>query len=133
MQGVLCTSSGKFKHNEPHRTFSNYILTEIARYKDFFHTSVGWFDCNVSSPNTCLQGIQCVHDALCTNSDRFTHIEPHQFFRFSFWYSPTTLHCVKEVFISCYLCKDVAREDSMKFDVLEPHQTTLLFFYPLKR
>ena len=33
--GAICTSSMRFKHIEPHRTFSNYILTEIARYIDF--------------------------------------------------------------------------------------------------
>ena len=33
--GCLCTSSGWFKHIEPLRTFSNYILTEIARYIEF--------------------------------------------------------------------------------------------------
>ena len=43
-QGAICTSSIRFKHFEPHRTFSNYILTEIARYIDFFYTSSGWFD-----------------------------------------------------------------------------------------
>ena len=29
----------RFMHFEPHRTFSNYILTELARYIHFFHTS----------------------------------------------------------------------------------------------
>ena len=52
-RSALCTSWMRFKHIEPHRTFSNYILkhiephqtfsnyilTEIARYVDFFHTS----------------------------------------------------------------------------------------------
>ena len=30
--GCLCTSSGWFKHTEPLRTFSNYILTEILLF-----------------------------------------------------------------------------------------------------
>ena len=30
VQGAKCTSSGRFKHSEPPRTFSNYILTELA-------------------------------------------------------------------------------------------------------
>ena len=42
---------------------------------------------------------------------------------------------VKEVCIPCYLCEDVVREGSMRFDVLEPHRTspysTLHSFYPL--
>ena len=42
--GCLCTGSGWFKHTEPLRTFSNYILTEIARYIEFFYMSSGWFD-----------------------------------------------------------------------------------------
>ena len=52
----LCTSSGWFKHTEPLRTFSNYILTEIARYIEFFYMSSGWFDCTEPSPTTSLQG-----------------------------------------------------------------------------
>ena len=30
VQSARCTSSMRFRHSEPHRTFSNYILTEIA-------------------------------------------------------------------------------------------------------
>ena len=44
VQGAICTSSARFNHSEPHRTFSNYILTELARYLDFLYTSSGWFD-----------------------------------------------------------------------------------------
>ena len=29
----------------PPRTFSNNIITEIARFVEFFHMSSGWFDC----------------------------------------------------------------------------------------
>ena len=54
--GAICTSSGRFKHIEPHRTFSNYILTEIARYIEFFHMSSGWFDCTEPSPTTISSG-----------------------------------------------------------------------------
>ena len=28
------------------------------------------------------------------------------------------------VYIPCYLCEDVVREGSMRFDVLEPHRTS---------
>ena len=80
VQGAICTSSGRFKHIEPNRTFSNFILTEIARYIDFFHTSSGWFDCTEPSPTTSLQGIQGVQGAICTGSGRFKHIKPHRTF-----------------------------------------------------
>ena len=70
----------RFKHSEPQRTFSNFILTEIARYIDFFHTSSGWFDCTEPSPTTSLQGIQGVQGAICTGSGRFKHIKPHRTF-----------------------------------------------------
>ena len=73
-EGAICTSWMRFKHIEPHRTFSNYILkhiephrtfsnyilTEIARYIYFFYTSLGWFDWTEPSPTTSLQGIQGV-------------------------------------------------------------------------
>ena len=80
MQGAKCTSWMRFKHIESHRTFSNCSLTEIARYIDFFHLSLGWFDCTEPSPTTSLQGIQGVQGALCTGSGRFKHIEPRQTF-----------------------------------------------------
>ena len=77
-QGAKCTSWMRFKHIEPHRTFSNCILIEIARYIDFFHSSSGWFDCTEPSQTTSLQGIQGVQGAICTGSGRFKHIEPHR-------------------------------------------------------
>ena len=80
VQGALCTSWMRFKHIEPHRTFSNYTLTEIARYLDFFHMSSGWFDCTEPSPTTSLQGIQGVQGAISTGSGRFKHLEPHRTF-----------------------------------------------------
>ena len=46
------------------RTFSNCLLTEIARYIDFFHTSSAWFDCTTPSPTTSLQGLQG-HEVGC--------------------------------------------------------------------
>ena len=76
VQGALSTSSMRFKHSEPHRTFSNYILTELARFIDFFHTSSGWFDCTEPSPTTALQGLQGVQGAVCTSSMRSNLIEP---------------------------------------------------------
>ena len=43
--GCLCTSSGWFKHIEPHRTYSNHNITEIARCGEVCHMSSGWFNC----------------------------------------------------------------------------------------
>ena len=44
---------------------------------------------------------------------------------------------VKELYIPCYVCEDVVREGSMRFDLLEPPRTsaycTLHTLYPLKR
>ena len=42
--GCFCLSSGWFKHLEPHRTFSNHSITDIARFGEFFHMSSKWFD-----------------------------------------------------------------------------------------
>ena len=52
---VLCTCSGWFKHIEPRRTFSNHIITKIARCVEFCHMSSGWFDCTEHSLSTLLQ------------------------------------------------------------------------------
>ena len=59
--GCLCTSSGWFKHIEPHRTYSNHNITEIARCGEVCHMSSGWFDCTEPSLSTSLQGKQGVH------------------------------------------------------------------------
>ena len=69
VQGAICTGSGRFKHIEP--SLTNYILTKIATYIEFFYTSSGWFDWTEPSLTTSLQGIQGVQD-----SGRFKHIEP---------------------------------------------------------
>ena len=84
VQGAICTGSGRFKHIEPHRTFSNYILTEIARYIDFFHTSSWWFDCTEPSLTTSLQGIEGVQGAICDEveahrtSSNILELHPHR-------------------------------------------------------
>ena len=49
--GCFCTSSGWFKHMEPHRTFSTHKLTERARCVGFCLMSSGWFDCIEPPPN----------------------------------------------------------------------------------
>ena len=53
-EGALCTTWKRFKHIEPHRTFSNYISTELARYRDFFYMSSGWFDWTEHSQQSAL-------------------------------------------------------------------------------
>ena len=78
IEGAICTSWMRFKHIEPHRTFSNCILTELARYIDFFYTSSGWFDWPEPSLTTSLQGIEGVQGAPCTSWRRFKHIEPYR-------------------------------------------------------
>ena len=78
--GCICTGSGRFTHIEPHRTFSPYILTEIARYIDLFYTSSGWFDWTEPTLTTSLQEIEGVQSAISTRSMRFKHIEPHRTF-----------------------------------------------------
>ena len=77
---VVWESSRRFNHIEPHRTFSNYILTEIARYIEFFYTSSGWFDWTEPSLTTSLHGIEGGQGAICTSSMRFKHIKPHRTF-----------------------------------------------------
>ena len=79
-RSAICTSSMRFKHIEPHRTFSNCILTELARYLDFFYTGSGWFDWPEPSLTTSLQGIEGVQGAICTSWMRFKHSEPHRTF-----------------------------------------------------
>ena len=73
IEGALGTSWLRFKHIEPHRTFSNCILTERARYIDFFYTSSGWFDWPEPFLPTSLQGIEGVQGAPCTSWMRFKH------------------------------------------------------------
>ena len=61
--GCLCTSSGWFKHIEPHPTYSNHNITEIARCGEVCHMSSGWFNCTEPSLSTSLQGKQGLHGA----------------------------------------------------------------------
>ena len=63
VQGAYALVRGGFKHIEPHRTFSNHIITEIARCVEFCHMSSGWFDCTEPSLSTSLQGKQSVQGA----------------------------------------------------------------------
>ena len=49
------------------------LNTLIARYRDFFYTSLGWFDWPEPSLTTSLQGIEGVQGAPCTSWMRFKH------------------------------------------------------------
>ena len=80
--GCLCTSSGWFKHVEPRRTFSNQIITEIARCLEFCHMSSGWFYCTEPSLSTSLQGKQGVQGAYALvrgGSSTSNLLEPHYY------------------------------------------------------
>ena len=61
--GCLCTSSGWFKHIEPHRTYSNHNTIEIVRCGDVCHMSLEWFDSMEPSLSTSLQGKEGVQGA----------------------------------------------------------------------
>ena len=79
--GCLCTSSGWFKRIEPPRTFSNNIIAQIARCVEFFHMSLGWFDCTEPSLTTSLQGKQGVQGAYALvqgGSSSSNLLEPHR-------------------------------------------------------
>ena len=56
-EGALGTSWMRFKHIEPLRTFSNYFLTELARYIDFFHTSSEKVRSSRTTPNSCEKSL----------------------------------------------------------------------------
>ena len=51
------------QHIKPSRTFSNHIVTEIARFREFFNMSSEWFNSTEPSLTTSLQGKQGVQDA----------------------------------------------------------------------
>ena len=111
--GCLCTSSGWFKHIEPRRTFSNHIITEIARCVEFCHMSSGWFDCTEPSLSTSLQGKQRYAGCLCTSSGWFKHIEPHRTF---------SNHIMTEI----ARCVEFCHMSSGWFDCTEPSLSTSL-------
>ena len=74
---VLCTCWG---YIESPRTFSNHIITKIARYVEFCHMSSGWFDCTEPSLSTSLQGKQGVKGAYALirgGSSTSNLLEPH--------------------------------------------------------
>ena len=95
----LCTRSGWFKHIEPHRSYTNHTMTEIAR---------------------------CV-GCLCTRSGWFKHIEPHR--TYTNHTSTELARClvclctthppVKVLYTLCFLCNEEVREGSKRFDAVE--------------
>ena len=101
------------KHIEPQRTFSNYILTEIARFLAFFYKSSGWFDWTEPSPSTSLQGIDGVQGARGTGSGRFKHREPHR----------TLANCI---LTELERYREIFYTSSGWFDCTEPSLTTAL-------
>ena len=52
------------QQSEPPRTFSNFIIAEVARCVEFFHMSWGWFDYTELSLTTALQGKQSVQGPI---------------------------------------------------------------------
>ena len=70
--GCLCTSSGCFKHIEPHRIFPNHIITEIAKCVEFCHMSSGLFDHTEPS----LSGVQGAYALVRGGSSTSNLIEP---------------------------------------------------------
>ena len=83
--GCLCPTSWLVKPSEPHRTFSNHIITEIATCVSFYHMSSEWFDSTEPSIYSVTGKTRCA-SCLGPKSGWFKHIEPprtfsHQFIR----------------------------------------------------
>ena len=79
VQGAICTSSGRFKRIEPHRTFSTHITTEKARCVVYWHKSSGWFDCMKHPLSTSLlgnQGVQGAYALVRCGSSTSNLLEP---------------------------------------------------------
>ena len=67
---------------QAHRTFSNHIITVIARCLEFCHMSSGWFDHTEPSLSTSLQGKQGVQGAYALVQAHRTSSnlpEPHHY------------------------------------------------------
>ena len=80
-------SSGWFKHIEPHRTYTNHNITEIARCGEVCHMSSKWFDCTEPSLSVSLHGKQGVQSAYATLSNLLT---THQLYRCVEFYNITS-------------------------------------------
>ena len=111
--GCLCTCSAWFKHIEHPRTFSNHIITEIARCVEFCHMSSGRFDCTKLSLSTSLQGKQGVQGANGLVWGWFKHNEPHRTF---------SNHIITEI----ARCLEFCHMSSGRFDCTELSLSTSL-------
>ena len=98
------TAWESLRNIEPHRTYTNYTITEMARCVDVYHRSSGWFDCTEPSLCTLLQGKQGMQGALCNSSGWFKHIEPHRTY---------TNHIITEI----ARCGEVCHMRSGWFDI----------------
>ena len=105
---VLCTCWGYIEYP---RTFSNHIITKIARYVEFCHMSSGWFDCTEPSLSTSFTGQTRCAGCLCTCSGWFKHIEPRRIF---------SNHIITEI----ARCVEVCHMSSGWFDFTEPSLST---------
>ena len=137
---------------EPHRTGAYCTLHTLYPLKRCSWRRLG----TVEPPRTRVKEvyIPCYlcEDVVREGSMRFDGLESHQTSAYSTLHTLYPLkRCswrrfgtvepprtrVKEVYIPCYLCEDVVREGSMRFDGLESHQTSayspLHTLYPLKR
>ena len=87
--GCLGNSSGWLKHSEPHRTYSNHNITELARCGEVCHRSSGWFDCTEPSLATAVQGKPGVQGAFALvrgGSSTSNLIEPNLASSVKLWF-----------------------------------------------
>ena len=70
---------------QAHPTFSNHIITEIARCLEFCHMSSGWFDCTEPSLSTSLQrqqgmqGVVHLFGVVQAHRTSSNLLEPHHY------------------------------------------------------
>ena len=108
---ILCTSSGWFNRIEPPRTFSNLIISEIARCVDVVYMSSVWFDC--TEPNFIFTGEAKCAGCFCSSSGWFKLIEHSRTF---------SNHMITEI----TRCLEFFHKISGWFDFTEPSLTTSL-------
>ena len=110
--GCLCTSSGWFKRIEPPRTFSNHIITEIARRVEFSH-EFGVVRLYRTFSNYIFTGETRCAGCLCTSWGWFKRIEPPRTF---------LNHIIAEI----ARCVEFFHMSSGWFNSTEPSLTTSL-------
>ena len=107
--GHLHTSSGWFNRIEPPRTFSNHFIAEKRRCVEFFRMSSGWFDYTEPSLTASSQGNKYLVSSMCSGV-----VQPHRSSS-NFIVEPLRTHA-KELYTPCFLCDEVVREGSRRFD-----------------